>query len=48
MLPCLGYGNHCLFSAHLPNKGEYEGGIHIYFYDGEGAICCIRLNDVML
>lgn len=51
MLPCLGYGNHCIFSTHLSKKETetkmYEGGTYVYFHDGHGGICCIRINDVL-
>lgn len=53
VLPCLGAGPRSFISATLPPRpqspgspvsaeGGREGGLHVFFYDGKGAICCVR------
>ena len=59
MLPCLGINPHSLFSAFLPPRSkplpssgkqsteQDDGGMHLFFSDGVGGICCLRLKDVL-
>ncbi|XP_070553713.1 uncharacterized protein [Ptychodera flava] len=46
VLPFLGKGPHSLYSVYLSgdeNQAETEGW-YLYFTDGHGAICCIKLH----
>lgn len=52
VLPCLGLPPYSFYSSSLParlssnNEVLDDGGIHVYFHDGVGGICCIRLKDI--
>lgn len=58
ILPCLGHAPHSFFSVSLPpsradpldkeSEEVYPGGVHVYFNDGLGGICCLRPQDVLL
>lgn len=59
ILPCLGQLPHSFFSLSLPpclshddsSDGSQElhpGGVHVFFDDGLGGICCLRPQDVLL
>ena len=56
LLPCLGPDHRSFFSVtlsplssnmDLPNTDKEPGGTYVYFDDGLGGICCIRLQDVI-
>lgn len=57
ILPSLGKGYHSFFSVALPpcyadpldkeSEEVYAGGVHVYFNDGLGGICCLRPQDVL-
>ena len=37
----------CLENKSEILEKEYEGGMYVYFDDGTGGICCIRLKDII-
>ena len=48
-LPLLGDGPHSFCTAYLhrdeTNTSEFEEGLYVFFADGHGAICSVRLYD---
>ena len=57
MLPCLKGCSHSFFSTVLPPQttdtkrepagDEETGGLHVYFDDGHGGICCLKPHNVI-